>query len=458
MSQEHLLNLHSAGGLLALIAVAWLLSEQRHRVPVRLILAGLGLQLALAALLLKLPQVKGLFLRLNDLVGALQEATQAGTALVFGYLGGGATPFDLSYPQNAFVFAFRALPLILVVSALSALLFHWRILPAVVRSFAWVLRRTLGIGGALGLGAAANIFVGMTEAPLIIRPYLAGLSRAELFALMTTGMATIAGTVMVLYAGILGPVVPDAMGHILVASIISAPAALLVAGVMIPETDAERDSDAAPLVRQSQSAMDAVTRGTLDAIPLMLNVMAMLIVLVALVTLANQILGLLPAVAGASLTLQRVLGWVMAPVVWAIGIPWAEAQAAGALMGVKTVLNEFVAYLDLAAPPGGGTERAQPADHDLRPVRLRQLRQPGDHDRRHGRHGPGAARGDRRPGDEVHPRRNPGHPNDRCRGGDAALTWRLAPGAAPVLPHDWLDADQAHGMSHPRGYKRTRSH
>ena len=360
MSQEHLLTLQSASGLLALTAVAWLLSEQRRHVPVRLIVAGLGLQLALAALLLKLPQVKGLFLRLNDLVGALQEATQAGTTLVFGYLGGGATPFDLAYPQNAFVFAFHALPLILVVSALSALLFHWRILPAMVRGFAWVLRRTLGIGGALGLGAAANIFVGMVEAPLLVRPYLTAMSRAELFALMTTGMAGIAGTVMVLYAGIIGPVVPDAMGHILVASIISAPAALLVAGVMIPETDAARDSDAAPLVRQSQSAMDAVTRGTLDAIPLMLNVMAMLVVLVALVTLANQLLGLLPGVAGAPLTLQRVLGWVMAPVVWTIGIPWAEAQTAGALMGVKTVLNEFVAYLDLAALPAAAlSERSR---------------------------------------------------------------------------------------------------
>lgn len=359
MSPEHLQSLQSAGGLLALIAVAWLASEHRRRVPVRLILAGLALQLVLAALLLKLPLVKGAFLRLNDLVGALQEATQAGTALVFGYLGGGGVPFELAYPQNAFVFAFRALPLILVVSALSALLFHWRILPAVVRGFAWALRRTLGIGGALGLGAAANIFVGMTEAPLVIRPYLAGLSRAELFALMTTGMATIAGTVMILYAGIIGPVVPDAMGHILVASIISAPAALLVAGVMVPETDARRDSDAPPLVRQSQSAMDAVTRGTLDAIPLMLNVMAMLIVLVAMVTLANQILGLLPGVEGAPLTLQRVLGWAMAPVVWAIGIPWTEAQTAGSLMGVKTVLNEFVAYLDLAAlPPGALSERS----------------------------------------------------------------------------------------------------
>ncbi len=154
---------------------------------------GRGLQLALAAFLLKRPQVKGLFLRLNDLVEALQEATQAGTALVFGYLGGGAAPSDLAYPQTALVFAFRALPLILVVSALSALLYHSHILPAVARGFAWALRRTLGIGGALGLGAAVNILVGIVEAPLIIRPYLAGLSRAELFALMTTGMATIAG-------------------------------------------------------------------------------------------------------------------------------------------------------------------------------------------------------------------------------------------------------------------------
>ncbi len=353
MSPESLSSLHSAAGLLALVCVAWLFSEDRRRPPLRLILAGLALQLLLAALLLKVPLAKGLFLGLNDLVGALQAATQAGTALVFGYLGGGPAPFESPYPQNAFVFAFRALPMILVISALSALLFHWRILPALVRGFAWALRRTLGIGGALGLGTAANIFVGMVEAPLLIRPYLAAMSRAELFALMTSGMATIAGTVMVLYAGILGPVIPDALGHLLVASLISTPAALLVAGVMIPLTGTTRDGETAALRGESESAMDAVTRGTLDAIPLMLNVMAMLVVLVALVTLANQALGVLPEVAGAPLTLQRVLGWVMAPVVWAIGVPWAEAKTAGALMGVKTVLNEFVAYLDMVALPAG---------------------------------------------------------------------------------------------------------
>jgi CNT family concentrative nucleoside transporter len=294
MNPSYLPNVQSTAGLAVLVAVAWLFSENRRRFPIRLVAAGLTLQLVLAALLLKLPQVKGLFLRLNDLVAALEEATRAGTSLVFGYLGGGGAPFELAYPQNAFVFAFGALPMILVVSALSALLFHWRILPAVVRGFAWALRRTMGIGGALGVGAAANIFIGMVEAPLLVRPYLPAMSRAELFALMTTGMATIAGTVMVLYAGILSPVIPDALGHILVASIISAPAALLLAGVMIPETGPSAGGDAAPLPRQSASAMDAVTRGTLDAIPLMLNVMAMLVVLIALVSLANQILGLLP--------------------------------------------------------------------------------------------------------------------------------------------------------------------
>jgi len=353
-------QLQSALGILALLAIAWALSEDRRALRLRPIVAGLVLQLLIAGLALKLPAIKAGFMALNGAVLALQDATQAGTALVFGYLGGGEAPFAVAYPQNAFVLAFRALPLILVVSALSALLFHWHILPAVVRAFAWALRRTLGTGGALGLGAAANIFVGMTEAPLLIRPYLAGMTRAELFALMTTGMATIAGTVMVLYAGILGTAIPDVLGHILIASLISAPAALVVAGVLVPEREPNRRSDAVPLVRQSSSAMDAVTRGTLDAIPLMLNVMAMLVVLIALVTLANQILTLLPEVAGAPLTLQRMLGWVMAPVVWLIGIPWAEAQAAGALMGVKTVLNELVAYLDLARlPPETLSERSR---------------------------------------------------------------------------------------------------
>ncbi|MFB1512682.1 MAG: nucleoside transporter C-terminal domain-containing protein, partial [Thiocapsa sp. C3-sup] len=204
---------------------------------------------------------------------------------------------------------------------------------------------------ALGLGAAANVFVGMTEAPLLIRPYLAGLSRSALFALMTCGMATVAGTVMVLYAGILADTVPDAMGHILTASLISAPAALMIAGILAPEHADEADRAIVAVPSESRSSMDAITRGTLDAIPLWLNILAMLIVMIALVSLANQILGLLPALAGEPLTAQRILGWAMAPVVWLIGIPWSEAQVAGSLMGVKTILNELIAYIELAGTP-----------------------------------------------------------------------------------------------------------
>jgi len=241
--------------------------------------------------------------------------------------------------------------LLLVIGALSALMFHWRILPPLVRGFAWLLHKTLGQGGALGLGAAANVFVGMTEAPLLIRPYLRDMPRSSLFALMTTGMATIAGTVMVLYATFLNGVITDAMGHILTASLVSAPAALMVAGIMVPASDDAATDEAIDLQSRYRGSIDAITRGTIEAIPLFLNIIAMLIVFVALVTLANLLLGSLPHSGGEPLTLQRVLGWVMAPLMWVIGIPWAEATVAGSLMGIKTVLNELLAYIELAALP-----------------------------------------------------------------------------------------------------------
>lgn len=353
MTDQLAIILQGVLGLGVLVGLAWLLSEDRRSVPPRLILVGLGVQILLALLLLKLPPVKHLFLALNDLVLALQEATRAGTGFVFGYLGEGDAPFESVYPQNAFILAFQALPLLLVISALSALLFHWRLLPLVVKGFAWALRKTLGVGGALGLGAAANIFVGMTEAPLLIRPYLMGMSRGALFSLMTCGMATIAGTVMVLYASILGPVVEDALGHILTASFISAPAAIMIAGVLVPYDGNDRGAEEVELTRDYSSAMDAITKGTMDAIPLFLNIIAMLVVLVALVTIVNLALGIFPDVAGEQLTLQRVLGWAMAPVVWLIGIPWSEVQIAGELMGIKIVLNELLAYLELTQLPAG---------------------------------------------------------------------------------------------------------
>ena len=343
--------IHGLFGLATLVTLAWLLSEDRRAVRPRLILAGLTLQIVLALALLGLPPVKTLFVALNDAVLALQQATESGTGFVFGYLGGGDPPFETRYPENGFIFAFRALPLLLVIGALSALLFHWRVLPLLVRGFAWVLRKTLGLGGPLGLGAATNVFVGMTEAPLLIRPYLNAMSRSALFALMTCGMATIAGTVMVLYASVLTGVIGDAIGHILTASIISVPAALTIADILIPSREETEADDAVALQGHYRNSVEAVTRGTVDAIPLFLNILAMLVVFVALVTIANQLLGLLPEIGDAPLTLQRLLGWLMAPVVWLIGIPWSEAQVAGSLMGIKTILNELLAYLELAAVP-----------------------------------------------------------------------------------------------------------
>ncbi|WKN23689.1 NupC/NupG family nucleoside CNT transporter [Azotobacter vinelandii] len=351
-------------GLAVMILLAWAISEGRSRVRPRVIVAGLLCQCGLAAVLLKFPGASQLFEPLNALVRALQQATAAGSAFVFGFVGGGAAPYAVTSPPNGFVLAFQALPLVLVISALSALLFHWRVLPVIVRGFSWLLRKTFGIGGAVGFASAANVFVGMTEAPLLIRPYLSGMSRSELFAVMVTGMATIAGTVMVLYATLLEGSIPDPVRHLLIASLISAPASLLIAHVMIPpeREAAARQPSALPEEERLRyhSAMDAVTRGTLDGLQLWLNIIAMLLVLVALVHLANLGLAWIPEIAGAPLTLERLLGWAMAPIVWLTGIPWAESITAGALMGVKTVLNEFIAYIRLAGLPEGAlSERSR---------------------------------------------------------------------------------------------------
>lgn len=342
--------MQSIFGLAVLLVLAWCLSENRRQIPWRAVIGGLALQILLAVLLLKIPASKTVFLWLNQAALALQDATTAGTSMLFGFLGGGPLPYEETTPGGSFTFAFRALPLVLIISALSALLFHWRLLPWLVRAVSAVLQKTLGIGGAVGVGAAANIFIGMVEAPLLVRPYLAKMSRSELFVVMTCGMATIAGTVLFLYATILQAVLPDALGHLLTASLISAPAAILVAQLMVPSTG-ELTEGGLDAESSYSSSMDAVTQGTVQGVKLLLNIIALMIVLVALVSLANQILGIFPDVGEAPLSLQRLLGWVLAPIAWLIGIPWSEAVTAGGLIGTKTILNEFVAYLDLAAVP-----------------------------------------------------------------------------------------------------------
>ena len=347
-----MLRVQSVIGLFALLFLAWLFSEKRKKVNLRILIAGLGLQIFLALLLLKFPGSEAIFFWLNKAVQALAKATEAGTGFVFGYLGGGALPFDEKIPGSSYILAFRGLPLVLVISALSSLLFYWKIIPAIVRFFSYLLKKIMGIGGVEGLGVTANVFVGMVEAPLFVRPYLLTISRSELFTIMTSGMATIAGTVMVLYASILGRVIPGIMGHLLIASILSAPAAITVSKLMLPEMDGRSDGDI-DVPRGADSAMEAITKGTLSGIKLLINIVAMLIVLVALVHLLNLVMAFLPDVFGRPVTFQRLLGYLMAPVTWMMGIPWSEARVAGSLMGTKTVLNELLAYLDLASLPEG---------------------------------------------------------------------------------------------------------
>lgn len=339
-------------GLGVFILFAWLISEQRRRFPVRLVIIGLALQLLLAILLFNVPLFQSLFLVLNKMVLALENATTAGTGMVFGYLGGGTLPFAEPFPGGAYILAFRGLPLVLLISALSSLLFYWRVLPRIVQGCSWLLQKSLGIGGAEGLGVAANVFVGMVESPLIIRPYIQRMTRSELFTLMSCGMATIAGTMMVLYASILSPVLPDIMGHILIASLISAPASVVIAKIMIPES--EKSTHGALLPDSNiRSSMDAITQGTVQGVQLLINIVAMMIVMVALIALVNILLG----VFFAGVTLQGLLGLALAPVTWLLGVPWHEAPAAGALFGTKTLINEFVAYLNMAQLPEGTLSR-----------------------------------------------------------------------------------------------------
>ncbi|MGE0285903.1 MAG: NupC/NupG family nucleoside CNT transporter [Bradyrhizobium sp.] len=344
-----MLQLQSAFGVVALLALAWACGENRRAVSLKQTAIGLAATLVTAVVLLKLPLVARAFGTINDAVGAISAASRAGSSFVFGYVGGGTLPFELKVPGADFILAFQALPIVLVMSVLTTLLFYWRILPPVVRGMAWLLERTLGVGGAVGLSTAANIFLGMVEAPLFIRPYLKQLSRAELFLVMTGGMAGIAGTVLVLYATLLAPLIPDAAAHFVIASVLGAPAAILVSLIMVPETsDRHTGGGLESPGAQASSTMDAIVKGTGAGLELLLNIIAMLLVLVALVYLANAVIGLLPEIGGAKISLQRLLGYIMAPVCWLMGLPWPQAITAGSLMGTKTVLNELIAYVELS--------------------------------------------------------------------------------------------------------------
>lgn len=337
-------------GIVALLAIAWLLSERRRDVRYGQAATGLVAQVALAFLLLNMPVVRDLLLYLNHIVYAMEAATSAGTKMMFGFLGGDAPPFAFAEGQTSLapIFAFRILPQILLFSVVVAVLWYWRVLPWLIRGFAWALQKTLGLSGAVGVAAASSVFLGMVESPLVIRAYLKRLTHAEFFMVMTCGMSTVAGSIMVLYATVLAPVVDGALGHVLVASVINVVGAVVVARILVPETAtaALAGEDAEAL--KYESVMDAIVRGTTDGLRLVVNVGSMVVVLVSLVALGNYVLNAI-TVFDAPLALERVTGWIFAPVAWLMGVPWAEASAAGALLGTKVILNELIAYLQFAA-------------------------------------------------------------------------------------------------------------
>ena len=341
--------LQSIIGISAFIGIAWLMSESRKCVSWRIIAVGLGIQFVFAVLLMNVPLIHYLLSLLAQGVGLIQDATLEGTKFVFGYIGGGELPYEETGPGSSFIFGLQSLPVVLMVGALSALLWHWRVLVIIVKGAAFFVKKTFNVSGAVGISAAANVFMGMVESPLLVKPYIPRLTRSELFVVMVGGLSTIAGSTMVLLGTILEPVIPGAFGHLLVGSVINAPGAIMIAKVMVP---GEKSLDDTPVNMDSpyRSSLDALTRGTVDAVKLLLNVIGLLIVFVAVIALANSFIAFIPT-GGEALTLQRILGWFMAPFTWLMGIPWGDSQIAGSLLGTKVIVNELVAYINMTGLP-----------------------------------------------------------------------------------------------------------
>ena len=334
-------------GLPVIILLAWLTSSDRKGFPLRLVISCVLAQLVLAALFLKLPLLQDSLMLINRMVLTLEAATAQGTSMVFGFLGGGPSPYDIARPEHSFILAFRALPIVIVFAALSALLWHWRVIPLVIRAIAGVLAKGLGVSGAVGVASASSVFVGMVESPLLIKPRLKLMTNSEMFMLMTCGMATVAGTMLGLYAGILASSIPGALSHILVASLISVPAALMLAAIMLPPQGETGEAQVA-MPSPYSGSMDALVTGVGEGLRLLANIIGMLIAFVALVFIVDKALGLFPT-GGEPATLVGTFGWLLAPLAWLTGIPWHEAHTAGELLATKLFINELVAYLQLAA-------------------------------------------------------------------------------------------------------------
>ena len=338
-------------GFVGLVCIAIPFSQNRSSINYRHIFAAIILQIILAFALLKIPFIVQIFAYLSEGVTALQAATQEGAEFVFGYLSNSSTsPFENSGTGNSMIFAFQILPLIIVISSLSALLWFWNILPLIIRAISKIFEKLFNIGGPIGLGATANIIMGQVEAPLLVRPYLSKMSEKELLILMTAGMSTVSGSIMIALVSMLAPQFPDInlIQHLVSASILSIPAAIMYANIMIPSAEVTNfDGNTVPKVYDS--SMDAITRGTRDGLDICLNVGAILIAFIALVSLLNSLLGILGGWIGITdLSLQLILGYIFFPIVWLMGVPLSETLASAELLGLKTALNEFVAYGALA--------------------------------------------------------------------------------------------------------------
>lgn len=343
-------NARALIGIALIFGIAYGLSSNRRAFPWKVVLGAVAIQIVFALILFGVPFIRAILFGANDVVDVLISATAYGTGFVFGPVFGTQSGWENLTGQPGPIFAVHLLPLIIVVAALSAMLWHWHILRWITKGFATIFRRFLGLGGATSLAVSANVFMGMTEAPVLIKPYLLKMTRSEIFILMVAGFSTVAGSVLVLYGVFLQDVLPNAMGQLLAASLIAAPAAVALALVMVPETvDATQRAHEPDF--EYQSTMDAFATGASDGLKILANIVTMLIAAFALLFLVNAGLGALPDVAGQKLSLERVLGWIFAPLMYMIGVPWEEAARSGSLMGVKTVLTEFVAFLQLAEVP-----------------------------------------------------------------------------------------------------------
>jgi len=343
-------NARALIGIVLIYGLCWVLSEKRKLFPWKIVLGATAMQFAFALILFGIPFIKEILLKANALVDGLQNATRAGTSFVFGYVGDNVAAGELIGGAPPPLFFFQILPIIIVVAALSAILWHWHILRWITNGFAFVFRRGMGLGGATSLAVSANVFMGMTEAPVLIRPYIKGMTRSELLIMMTAGFATIAGSVLVVYGAFLEGKMANPLPQLLAASIIAAPAAVGVALAMIPETTPVSERMKDPDFKYA-STMDAFSTGATDGLKIVFNIATMLIAALALLWLVNAGLGVFPDVNGSPLSIERILGWIFAPLMYMIGVPWSEASQSGSLMGVKTVLTEFVAFLQLADVP-----------------------------------------------------------------------------------------------------------